>query len=71
MATLKQIDDAIFWHERVRAQSRDQAQRARCDERILNLMRERMELTRERDERELARGARERAAWYDTSAELT
>lgn len=44
--------------------------RARCDERILNLMRERMEITRERDERELARGTREHAAWYDTSAEL-
>jgi len=71
MATLQQIDDAIFWHEHVRAQSRDATQRARCDERILNLMRERMELTRERDERALARGAREHAAWYDTSAELT
>jgi chorismate mutase len=68
---LKQIDEAIFWHEHVRNQSRDPKQKQRCDERILKLMQDRMDITRAMAERHESKGAREHAAWYDTSAELT
>lgn len=37
----------------------------------LDAMRERMEARRAQADAELARGAREHAAWYDTSAELS
>jgi len=67
---IERIDTAIAQLESARNQSRNAAQRAACDEHILNLMRERMELTHAQSERALDRGAREHAAWYDTSAEL-
>lgn len=68
--TLKQIDDAIFWNELVKAQSRDRDQIRRIDERLLRLMQDRMDIVREQNERSIDRGVREQAAWYDTSAEL-
>lgn len=67
---LKQIDDAIFWHEHVRDTSRDIAQKARCNDRIEKLMRERMELRRAENEAELSRGIAEQQAWYCTRDEL-
>lgn len=67
---ISQIDNAIFWHEHVRDNSKDARQRARCNERIERLMRQRMELKRALDDAELTRGAIEHSAWYDTSAEL-
>ncbi len=68
--TLEQIDNSIFWQEHVRDNTRDPAQRARCNAAIEKLMAQRMEIKRALDDRELARGAREHAAWHDTSAEL-
>lgn len=68
---LKQIDKAIFWHEHVRDQSRDPKQKQRCNDRILGLLQQRMEITRAMAEKQEAQGMREHAAWYDTSAELT
>jgi len=67
---LKQLDDAIFWHEHVRDQSRDPKQKQRCNERILKMLQERTEITRSIAERQETRGAFEHAAWHDTSAEL-
>jgi hypothetical protein len=68
--TLEQIDNSIFWQEHVRDNSRDPAQRARCNAAIEKLMAQRMDIKRAQDERDQARGTREHAAWYDTSAEL-
>ena len=68
--TLNQIDNAIFWQTHVRNETLDETQRERCNARIESLMRERMELTRARDNAELVGGARQHAAWYDNSAEL-
>lgn len=70
MASLKQIDNSIYWQEHVIAQTRDPKQKRRCQEAVLRLMQERMEIVREMQERELDRGIAEQAAWYDTSAEL-
>lgn len=67
---LKQLDDAIFWHEHVRETSRDKAQKARCNERIERFMRERTELLRAQKEAELSRGVSEQQAWNDTRDEL-
>jgi chorismate mutase len=67
---LKQIDEAIFWHEHVRKQSRDPKQKQRCDERILKLVQDRMEITRAMAEKQIDKGMREHSAWFDTSAEL-
>lgn len=68
--TLAQIDNSIFWQEHVRDTTRDPAQRARCNAAIEKLMRQRMEIRQAQQDRELARGERELANWYDTSAEL-
>ncbi len=68
--TLEQIDNSIFWQEHVRDNTRDPAQRARCNAAIEKLMAQRMEIKRALDEHAIDRGAREHAAWYDTSAEL-
>jgi hypothetical protein len=68
--TLSQIDNSIFWQEHVRDNTRDPVQRARCNAAIEKLMAQRMEIKRALDDRKMARGAREHAAWYDTSAEL-
>lgn len=68
--TLSQIDNSIFWQEHVRDNTHDPAQRARCNAAIEKLMAQRMEIKRALDERAIDRGAREHAAWHDTSAEL-
>lgn len=70
MLSLKTIDNSIFWQEHVRDTTRDPRQRARCNAAIEKLMRQRMEIKRAMDEREIDRGVREHANWYDTSAEL-
>jgi hypothetical protein len=67
--TLSQIDNSIFWQEHVRDNTRDPAQRARCNAAIEKLMAQRMEIKRALDERAIDRGTREHAAWYETSAE--
>jgi hypothetical protein len=67
---IKTIDNSIHWQEHVRDNTRDLAQRARCNLAIERLMKLRMELARAAREVEEHRGAREHAAWYDTSAEL-
>jgi hypothetical protein len=68
--TIQQIDNAIEQLENARRASRDPVERAQCEEAIFNLMQDRMELTRQRDERAIDRGTRAHAVWYDTSAEL-
>ena len=68
--TLSQIDNSIFWQEHVRDNTRDPVQRARCNAAIEKLMAQRTEIKRALDERAIDRGAREHAAWHDTSAEL-
>jgi len=68
--TLTQLDNSIFWQEHVRDNTRDPAQRARCNAAIEKLMAQRMEIKRALDDRAIDRGLREHAVWYDTNAEL-
>jgi hypothetical protein len=67
--TFQQIDRAIetLEHKRDAATGKE---RRDLDNRILNLLRDRMDMSRAIAERDLDRGEREHAAWYDTSAEL-
>lgn len=67
---IRQIENAIFWNEHVAAATKDQAQKARCNDRILRFMQQLMELKQSANEHALDRGAIESRAWHDTSAEL-
>ena len=69
--SLKILDNAIFWQEHVRDNTRDPAQRARCNDAILRLMQERRERVRYEEERALDRGVIEHRNWYATDRELT
>ena len=67
--TFQQIDHAIETLERKRNAANGKDRRD-LDNRILNLLRDRMDMSRVIAERDLNRGLREHAEWYDTSAEL-
>ena len=69
-AAIVAIDRAIEWQESIKRQTKDPTQRRRVEERILRLMRERMEESKILSEAAEDRGVREQAAWYNTSKEL-
>lgn len=69
-AAIVAIDRAIEWQESIKRQTKDPTQRRRVEERILRLMRERMEESKILSEAAEDRGVREQAAWTDTSKEL-
>lgn len=66
--TLDQIDRLI---QRLEAQRNAATghERQQLDDAILQALRDRMDITREQQERDLDRGLREHAAWYDVSNE--
>jgi len=68
--SIKVLDNSIFWQEHVRDNTRDPAQRARCNAAIEKLMAERRERVRYDEKRALDRGAIEHRNWYATDAEL-
>jgi len=68
--SIKVLEKSIFWQEHVLKNSKDPKQKARCQEAILSLMQEIMDIKREENEAALDRGIAEQNAWYDTKAEL-
>jgi hypothetical protein len=67
--TLGQIENKIERILTIRDTMTNKADRRAMDEMICSLMYSAKEIRREQWERELDRGLREHAAWYDTSAE--
>jgi hypothetical protein len=67
--TLNQIENKIARYEAIRDTMTNKADRQIMDDKILHLLRMATSIRREQAERELDRGLREHAAWYDTSAE--